>query len=215
MQLHAVVVPPPEVVREALAAAHDLCSPAPAVTDDPRLGLLDRIRGRRRAAPPAPSLVALRPMTPDAVFVRLAKFGNVTGGDADGLARALGSMAGTWPAPVLHTTVVRVEESEPHAVTAQLDGDVEALRDIYRNVNEVARQQRFFLDRRSFRSEVVLGSVETGDGTPVPATVVGAEADHAGPSWSASHVTLVRASFTAGGTTYAEVARIDLAPGAA
>lgn len=215
MQLLAVIVPPSEALRDALEAAQALCSTAPAATDEPGRGLLGRIRGRRRGTPSTAPVVALRPVPSDAVFVRLAKFGNVTGGDADGLGRALASVAGTWPAPVLHTSGVSVAESEPHSVTAQLGGDVDALRDIYGNVNEVARQQRFFLDRRSFRSELVLGSVAGEDGAPVPDAVAGAEAPHAGPTWSPSHVTLVRASFGASGTTYSELAQIELAPAVA
>ena len=160
MQLLAVIVPPPEVVRDALEAAQALCSTEPATKDEPGRGLLDRIRGRRGGPSRTAPSVALHPLSSDAVFVRLAKFGNVTGDDVEGLARALAAVAGTWPAPVLRTTGVSVTESEPHTVTAQLGGDVDALRDIYGNVNEVARQQRFFLDRRSFRSELVVGSVE-------------------------------------------------------
>jgi 2'-5' RNA ligase len=210
MQLHAVIVPPPDVVRGALEAAHDLCSVTPAAPDEPAPGLLDRLRGRRRPVTPAEPAVALLPAAPEAVFVRLAKFGNVTGSDAAGLAEALRSVAGTWPAPVLRVTGLTVAEAEPHDVAAQLDGDVDALRDIYRNVNEVARQQRFFLDRRSFRSELLIGSVEGEDGAPVPADVAGAEAAHAGRRWSPTHVTLVRASFGASGTTYAELAQVEL-----
>lgn len=210
MQLHAVIVPPPDVVRGALEAAHDLCSATPAAPDEPARGLLDRLRGRRRPVTPAAPPVALLPAAPEAVFVRLAKFGNVTGSDAAGLAEALRSVAGTWPAPVLRVTGLTVADAEPHDVAAQLDGDVDALRDIYHNVNEVARQQRFFLDRRSFRSELPIGSVEGGDGAPVPSEVAGTEVAHAGPRWSPTHVTLVRASFGASGTTYSELAQVEL-----
>jgi 2'-5' RNA ligase len=210
MQLHAVIVPPPDVVRGALEAAHDLCSATPAAPDEPARGLLDRLRGRRRPVAPAAPHVALRPVAHDAVFLRLAKFGNVTGDDAAGLAEALRSVAGTWPAPVLRVTGVTVAAEEPHDVTAQLDGDVDALRHIHGNVNEVARQQRFFLDRRSFRSELLLGSVEGRDGAPVPADISGAEAAYTGPRWSPTHVTLVRASFGASGTTYSELAQVEL-----
>ena len=152
MQLLAVIVPPPEVVRDALEAAQALCATEPAATDDPGRGLLDRIRGRRKGASVTAPVVALRASSSDAVFVPLAKFGNVTGDDAEGLVRALAAVADTWPAPVLHMTGVSVTNVEPHTVAARLDGDVDALRDIYANVNEVARQQRFFLDRRSFSS---------------------------------------------------------------
>jgi len=52
--------------------------------------------------------------------------------------------------------------------------------------------------------------VTAGDGAPVPAEIAGAEAAHAGPRWSPAHVTLLRASFGASGTTYSEVGQVEL-----
>ena len=209
MQLHAVIVPPPDVVDSALQAARDLVPSAPPVVEVPKPGLLDRLRGRRPAEPEAAPDITLVLAAPDAVFVRLAKFGNVTGEDAAGLTRALEAVAGAWPAPMLHVTSVGVAEADPFDITATLEGDVDALRDIFSNVNEVARLQRFYLDRRSFRSELVLGSVEVEDGASAD-SVAGAEVPHGGVRWSPSHVTLLRASVTAEGTTFSEVARIEL-----
>lgn len=217
MQLHAVIVPPPGVVQSALEAARDLVPPAPPAPEEPKLGRLDRLLGRRQADPQvAAPIVTLVPAEPEAVFLRLAKFGNVTGDDAAGLAKALEAEAGTWPAPVLHVTKVVVAEAHPFEVTAQLDGDVDALRDIYSHVIEAARLQRFYLDRRSFRSELTtVGSLEGEDGSPAPDSLAGTEVPHPGVRWSPTHITLLRTSFTEGGTTYAEVARIELAHGAA
>ena len=209
MQLHAVIVPPPDVVASALEAARDLVPSPPPVVEVPKPGLLDRLRGRRPAEPEAAPVITWVPAEPDAVFVRLAKFGNVTADDAAGLATALEAVAPTWPAPLLHVTKVRVAESHPFDVTAELEGDVDALRDIFRNVNEVARLQRFFLDRRSFRSELTLGTIEVEDGAPAD-SVAGTEVPHRDVHWSPSHVTLLRASSTAEGTTFSEVARIEL-----
>jgi hypothetical protein len=211
MQLHAVIVPPPGVVRGALEAAAGVVPPPPA-PEEPKRGLLERFLARRQAEPPAAPAVAVLPAAPEAVFVRLAKFGNVTVDDAAGLATALEAVAGTWPAPVLRVSKVRVAEAHPFDVTAELDGDVDALRDIFRNVNEVARLQRFFLDRRSFRNELPLGSLDLEDDAPVPDGLAGREVPHQGAWWSPSHVTLLRTSFTAG-KPFAEVARVELAHG--
>lgn len=217
MQLHAVIVPPPGVVQSALEAARDLIPPAPPAAEEPKRGLVDRLRGRRPVEPQAAApVVTLVPAAPEAVFVRLAKFGNVTGDDAAVLFKALEGEAGTWRAPVLRVTKVVVTDAHPFEVTAQLDGDVDALRDIYSHVIEAARLQRFYLDRRSFRSELTaIGSLEGEDGAPVPDSVAGAEVLHRGVRWSPSHITFLRTSFTDGGTTFAEVARIELARGAA
>ncbi len=215
MQLHAVIVPPPGVVQAALEAAGGLVPPAPVVTEVPERGLLDRILGRRKVEPPAPPVATFVPTVPEAVFVRLTKFGNVTETDAAGLATALEAVAGDWRAPVLHVSKVGVAETDPYCVTAHLDGDVGALRDIFSNVLEVARLQRFYLDRRSFQSELTtLGTVEVEGGAPVPDDVAGSEVPHQGARWSPSHITLLRTSFTDRGTTFAEVSRVELADAA-
>ena len=211
MQLHAVLVPPPDVVEDALEAARGLVPSTPDVADEPRPGLVGRLLGRRQPAAPAAPVVTTALAAPEAVFVRLAKFGNVTASDAAGLARALEAAAGTWRVPEVHVSRLAVADAPPLDVTAQLDGDVDALREIFRNVNEVARLERFFLDRRNFRSELALGAVEVADGAPLPEDVVGAELAHPGRRWSPTHVTLLRTSFTDSGTTFSEVARVQLA----
>lgn len=212
MQLYAALVPPPDVVQDALEAAGEMLTPEPAA-DTSRRGFLERLRGRRQAD--APAVATLVPARPEAVFVLLAKFGNVAATDATVLARAMEAPARTWSAPVLHVSAVRVAEAAPFDVTAQLDGDVDALRDIFRNLNDVAQSQRFFLDRRRYLNELGLGSVPVSDDTPVPDAVAGAETPHVGPPWSPSHVTLLRTSFVDGGSTFAEVARVPLADSAA
>ena len=208
MQLHAVVVPPSDVVLAALEAASELACAVPTTPQEkPRGRLLGRLRGRGPVEPAGPA-VRFVPAAPEAVFVRLAKFGNVTAEDAADVAAALRAVAGTWTAPVLYVGRITVAEQAPFDVRAQLEGDVDALRDIYRNVNEVARAQRFFLDRRSFRAQLVIGSLEVGDETPSEAVI--AEVAHRGRRWSPDCFTLVRPSFAAG-LRFVEVAPIALA----
>lgn len=206
MQLHAVLVPPPDVVQDAVDAAREMLTPAASVTS--RRGILDRFRGRQQVDAPTVTLV---PARPEAVFVRLAAFGNVAAEDATALGRAIEAQARTWPAPVVHVSALRVAEASPFDVTGQLDGDVDVCRDIFLAVNEVARTQRFFLDRRIFHTELGLGSLGVQDGDAVPDAIAGAEAPHEGPLWSPSHVTLLRTSYVTGGSTFAEVMQIPLA----
>lgn len=211
MQLYAVIVPPPPVVEDALEGARALLSSAPAAPAPPH-GRLGRFLGRR---PPTTSepLVSMAPAAPDAVFILLAKLGNVTATDAAGLGSALQVVARKWQAPVLSVSTFAVAAAHPFHVTAQLDGDLGALRDIFAHVNEVARVQRFFLDRRSFRTELPLGALETPDGAPAP-DMAGAEFEHEGPQWSPTHITLLRTSFNAGVATFADFAQVQLADAA-
>ncbi len=206
MQLYAALVPPPDVVQDALDAAREMLTPV--AEDTSRRGILDRFRGRRQVDAPT---VTLAPARPEAVFVRLAAFGNVAAEDAAVLGRAIEAQARAWPAPLVHVSALRVADASPFDVTGQLDGDVDACRDIFLQVNEVARTQRLFLDRRIFRTELVLGSVGVQDDDAVPDAIAGSEAPHEGPLWSPSHVTLLRTSYVNGGSTFAEVMQVPLA----
>ena len=119
MQLLAVIVPPPEVVRDALEAAQALCSTAPA-RRRPGRGLLDRIRGRRggRRAPRRPSpCIRCRPTPCSYAWPSSATSPATT-------SRVSPEPSQPWPGPgrpVLRTTGVSVR-IEPHTVTAHLGG---------------------------------------------------------------------------------------------
>lgn len=207
MQLYAVIVPPPPVVEDALEGARALL-PSASAAAAPAHGRLGRLLGRRQSTAPAP-LVSMAPAAPEAVFILLAKLGNVTATDAAGLGAALQVAARKWQAPVLRVSTLAVAAAHPFEVTARLDGDLGALRDLFAHVNQVAKDQRFFLDRRSFRTELSLGTLETPDGAPAP-DMAGAEFEHEGPQWSTTHITLLRTSFSAGVATFAEFAQVQL-----
>ncbi len=200
MQLHVVIVPPAEVVRDALDAFHDLLPSAPEAPS----GLLDRILGRGHSESVAPPVTSV-PVDPDAVFVLFAKIGNVEAADAAVLAKALEVAARSWPAPTLHVSRLSVDQDQPFGVTAHLDGEMDVLKDLYLKVNEVARLQRIFLDRRGFRPEFPLTALRVEEGTALPDHLA-AEIPYQGPSWSPSRITLLRTSFSGGQTTFSEFA---------
>jgi 2'-5' RNA ligase len=209
MQLHAVIVAPPGVVADAAETARRLVE-AQVPGEESRPGLMARLR--RRPAEPAPA-VTFAPADPGAVFVRLAKFGNVTSTDASSLASALTAVAATWPAPHLHVSGVSVGQGRPIDVTARLDGDVEALAAIYRNLNDAAKREGFFLDRRSFRSEVTVGEVQVPDGAVVPDTLPGATVEDRGAEWQPTHISFLRSVHRADGPAYEEIRTLALATG--
>jgi hypothetical protein len=214
MQLYAAIVPPQSVVDAALEAARVVVSPPPPPAPEQKARLRDRVLGRREPEAPAPPELTFNEAAPGAAHVRLAKFGNVTSTDAGALADALAASAGAWPMPVVYVTHLVVGTTYPFEVSARLEGDLDALRGLHRGVNEVAQSQGFFLDRRSFRSELVLGTVQTADyGSSVP--LAGIEVPCRGPYWSPTHVTVLRSSWAAGATTFTEYARIDLGDDAA
>lgn len=216
MQLHAVIVPPAGAIEGALQITHSIFSPEPEPVEEPppRRGVLGRLK-KPAAAPPPPPEVLWHPTPSDALFVRVCKFGNVTLSDTRTLLQAIESVAGTWPRPRLHVAEIVVGETEPFSVTARLEGELDDLFAIFRNVLDVAKAQDFFLDRRSFRSEVALGTVVVPDGATVPDALPGAVIPMVGPHWHAGHLTLLRSTRIADATTYEEFASVPLSSSAA
>lgn len=192
MQLQAVIVPPPSVVQDALAAARTITLKPGASPQ--KQGMVQRLRQRQsgRVAP----VDHLAVVASDAMFIRLAHLGSVTSEDALRLARALDEPAATWPAPVVHVAELDIELTDTQMlITARLGGDTDGLRDIFRAFNEAAKAQRFFLDRRSFRPEFTVASIDLPD-DPTFLDRLEWDADtHQGPEWQAMSISMMHVGF--------------------
>jgi hypothetical protein len=214
MQLQAVIVPPRGAIEGALQITHGIFAPEPEPVQEQKRGVLGRLRKPPPPTETTPEAIWV-PTAPEALFVRVAKFGNVTLTDTRSLVKAFQEVAPDWARPLLHVACVTVGETPPFAVTAQLEGDTDGLFSVFRNVLDVAKQQDFFLDRRSFRSEIRLGSVEVPAGAPVPDGLPGAVIPLEGPQWQATHLTLFRLTGIAPAISYEEVDAIPLGAAAA
>ena len=218
MQLHAVIVPPPDAVRGALEAAHGLFAAAPeSIVDEPRRGsVLSRLRRPAPVPTDAPPVVSFFPATPGAEFVTLAKLGNVTVTDAVTLTKALTEAAGAWSPPMVRISALSVGEINPRHVVpaldvhAQLEGELDTLHAMFRGLNDVAKAQRFFRDRRSFRPEFPLGFVEAAHGASIPESLPGSSTSHESDWWRPTHVSILRSLHSCNGVTFEEFDRIAL-----
>jgi 2'-5' RNA ligase len=201
VQLQAVIVPPQFVLQDALTAAQTITLTPEAPPEKP--GMVERLFQRQRAqTAPAAELTVV---VPDATFIRVARLGSVTSEDAHRLARALDEVAATWPAPVVHVAELGIELSDTQLViNAQLGGDIDGLRDIFRNFNEAAKAQRFFLDRRSFRPEFTVASIDLPDNPSFLDRLDWEAENHQGPDWRATHISMMRVAFGANGQTFEE-----------
>ena len=208
MRLHAVFVPPIEVLEDVLDAAQSI-----ALVQSPpietRSGLLGRLLGRGTTAAPPPDTLTLVPS--EEGFVRLARFGNVTPADAQSLAHALGVAALTWPVPVVHVAGLVIDTTVPRPViTAQLGGDTDELLEIFASFLEVARRQSFFLDRRSFRPEFTVAHVDLPDDPSLRERIVLDAQDHRGPDWQAKRISMVRVSVDPNSQSFEEIASVPV-----
>jgi 2'-5' RNA ligase len=212
VQLQAVIVPPQSVRQDALAAARTIHLKPEAPTEKPRL--VGRLLQRQSV--PTSGAAELTVTASDAMFVRVARLGSVAENDARSLAGALGEVASAWPAPVVHVAQLGIELTDTQLViNAELGGDLDALRDIFRHFTEAAQAQRFFLDRRSFRPEFAVASVDLPD-DPSFLERLDWDADaHQGPDWQVTSISMVRAAFGSGARPFEEFDSVALggAPG--
>ncbi len=209
MQLQAVIVPPPDVLDDVLAAARRIrLTPEEPTEEEPRGGLLKRF-SRRGATEAAPPEVTFSVVSSEERFVRLTRFGNVSNDDTETLGVALGLAACDWPAPVVHVSGLVIDTTAPAPViTAQLGGDTDALRLIFRSILEVAQSQRFYLDRRIFHTEFPVATLDIIDDTSVRERL---ELEtFRGADWPVSHLSLLRLSFDSPARHFEEIAVVPL-----
>lgn len=212
MQLHAVIVPPPDVLESTFAAAQGvrLAPETPIVQEEAPARLLQRLRRRETAPARAPEVpFTLTPSTEQ--HVRVTRFGNVTGADTETLGIALGMAAWDWPAPVVHVSGLSIDTTaHTPVITAQLDGDIDGLRQIFRGVLAVAQSQRFFLDRRIFHPEFTVATVDIASDETAKERLELETETVRGADWQVTHLSLLRLSFTSPGRVFEDVAVVPL-----
>ena len=210
MQLQAAIVPPPDVLEHALVAAQSIRVGPEKVPEEPQGGLLQRLARRGTTQAPvvdfAPSLIS-----PEQQFVRLTRFGNVSNDDVETLGLALGVAAWDWPAPLVHVSALVLDASVPRPViSAQLGGDTDGLRVIFRKVLEVAQSQRFFLDRRIFHPEFTVATFDMIDDDAARERLVLETTALPGADWQVTHFSLMGLSFGDAANVFEEIAVVPL-----
>ena len=145
----------------------------------------------------------------------IAGFGNVTAADAVRLAAALQTAAaGTPGATVRIAGGTALEFTDDHNVWARLEGEVDALKSMARDVTQVVEQHGFFVDRRRFRPLLRVATVTAATTGPFLETVVAALDDFSGEPWAVDQVWLLKAFYGGNATECEVVDQFPLAPAA-
>jgi len=220
MLLHTVIVPPGHVLEPVAEVVRAAALAATPEELSPRRGFLRRGAGRGNGAPgrsdEATSSAAseqLHFLAPTGMSLPIAGFGNVTSADAIRLGDALqAAAAGTSGATVRIAGGTALEFSEDRNVWARLEGDVDGLRSMARNVTQVVEQHGFFVDRRRFRPMLCVGTVTAATTAPFLEAVVAALEGFSGESWVVDHVWLLKAFYGDQSKGFEVVDRFPLAP---
>jgi hypothetical protein len=94
------------------------------------------------------------------MHVPIVKFGNLALTDVARLGDALEAQASEWQSPRLHLQGgVALEPEGDNSVWVGLRGDINELNAVVRDVSRVAQGLHLFVDRRAFRTELRLGTI--------------------------------------------------------
>ncbi len=202
MRLFAALVPPREVLDAVtqLAAGVRPEWEASTVQGEPgrHAASAGRLFGRRRsrgpdtetARPTGPLLDLLPPVR---MHVLVAKLGaNLTLTDAARLTNAIEQQASDWQSPRLHLQGgVALEPEGDDSVWVGLRGDLDELFAISRGVSRVAQGLHLFVDRRAFRPEVRLGTINEATTEAYLEQLLAALDAYEGPAWWQATISLL------------------------
>jgi 2'-5' RNA ligase len=216
MQLRAALVPPPPLADAVTGVVASVSvpveEPAPVAAPSHR-GLL-----RRRApatveldAPVGPPPPQLDLVLSDQMHLPLCAFGNVTTDEQERLRRALAQVASGLPsATVWVAGGTALEFSGDRSVWAKLEGDIDALWAIFRGINEGVEKVGFFLDRRSFRPLLAVGTINDATTAPYLEDVVAALDAFRSDPWQVEAVSLMKVALTGKPPRATELGRVPL-----
>jgi 2'-5' RNA ligase len=215
MRLFAAIVPPRDVLQE-LSTVVGSVRPEQPVEEGGRRFLRRGRRGAHTAGRvPVATSSADELTRPDLehMHLRITSFGNVTLGDSVKLADALREQAATWRRPEVHFAGAKaLEFPGDESVWAVLEGDVDQLRAIGRNVPQVVQRLGFFVDRRVFRPWLPVGTITEQTTAPYLERVVEALDRFHGTSWTVDSVFLMRRVPDAPADEFEVMEQMPLAP---
>ena len=200
MRLLAALVPPREVldaVTQLAAGVRPEWKPSAEQGEPGRhAAAAGRLFGRRRdrniepARPTGPMLDLLPPVR---MHLLVAKLGaNLTLNDAARLTNAIEEQASGWESPRLHLQGgVALEPEGDDSVWVGLRGDLDELFAISRGVSRVAQGLHLFVDRRAFRPEIRLGTINEATTEAYLEQLLAVLEAYEGPAWWQATISLL------------------------
>lgn len=216
MRLFAAIVPPPEVLEELDSVvrsvvprrrrAHVPRRPERPAAEGhhaaPRQGLLGRFT-TRTAAPPidpdTPHTDQLTRLITARMNVPITSFGSLTRGDTDRVAAALREAAASWVSPSLFLTGgSALEFPGDTSVWTGIGGDVDQLGAIAQEMPKLAQRLSLFVDRRTYRPLLPVGTITDTTTSPFLEELVAALTAFRSSTWTQDSVSLMSGEPNAG-----------------
>jgi 2'-5' RNA ligase len=199
MHLRAALVPPTPLAEALVSVVAAVEVPAAPVPEPPPARGLFR---RRQVAvepvePTEGPLPQLDLLPTDQLQIPLCSFGNLTTEEVDRLRRALAEISSGLPTPTVQAAGgTALEFPGDRSVWAKLEGDIDGLWAVFRGINEGVERLGFFLDRRSFRPWLAVGTINDETSASYLENVVAALDAHRGDPWLVDGVSLMKLALT-------------------
>ena len=210
MHVRAALVPPAPIAESVAGLVASVEVPVEAPPAAAGRGLF-RKRAAAAAAPAPPTARQLHLLPSDQLQLPLCSFGNLTTEEVNRLRRALGEISSGLPAPTVWVAGGGALEFDgDRSVWAKLEGDVDGLWKVFRGINEGVERLGFFLDRRSFRPWLAVGTINDATTAPYLEDVVAALDAHRSEEWLVDGVSLMKLALTGRPPLSTEVACVPL-----
>jgi hypothetical protein len=196
VQVIAALVPPRDVIDDALGAVAAVLETERVPDDTPAETLPAQRWPRFRTRQPPPQVTVaptLHVELLDAahVSVPLVKFGNLASTEVPGLVAALRGAAPDWPALRLRLLGSAPQGwPEDRRLWMRVAGDAGAVDEITKSIARIAQSRQLYVDRRVFRSRVEVGVIEQESGADL-ARLASALADVEGAEWQQRSVSML------------------------
>ena len=141
----------------------------------------------------APGTRELTPIEVPDLRIPVTNFGNVALHDAETLLQTLRTQSARWPQPELRFHGHAALEWEgDKCVWSKLDGDVDELITVGREVPKVVQPLGFLVDRRKFRPWIAVGSITDATTLPYLERLTAALDEFKGAPWTLESLTVFR-----------------------
>ena len=195
MHVRASLAPPAQIAEAVAAVVAGVELPVETPPPPPARGLFRRRAAAadaaptpRPAAPPQLDLIA-----DDQLQLPLCAFGNLTTAEVARLQKALADISSGLPSPTVRLAGGGALEFDgDQSVWAKIEGDVDGLWKVFRGVNEGVERLGFFLDRRSFRPMLAVGTINDATTAPYLEDVVAALDAYRSEEWQVDGVSLMK-----------------------
>ena len=154
----------------------------------------------------------MRWVSPENVHLTLRFLGDISNDDIDGIRQAVENTAAKCAPPSIFAKGMGVfpKRGDPRVVWIGLGGELDALAEIYRLLNECLAEKGIPPEKRPFKGHLTIGRIKGRIAAENLRSHLEIHGDVQGNPFKASRVCLYKSDLTPGGAVYTTLARVEM-----